>query len=236
MKERFWEIDFLRGLAVLLMITYHVVFTLNYFGNYTVDGFRLFGFLAAIMFILLVGISLSLSYSRAHADFSKYLKRGLKIFSYGLVITAVTFIFLKSGFVVFGVLHLIGLSIILSYFFFRRRLNILIGIFLIIIGLYIQNVELDFPYLLWLGFEPRFYTLDYFPLLPWFGLVLIGIFFGDMLYPNHRRRINVPEIKFYPIKLLSLLGRHSLFIYFMHLPIIITLLYVFGFIGFPSVF
>ncbi len=32
LKERFWEVDFLRGLAVILMIAYHFIFDLSFFG------------------------------------------------------------------------------------------------------------------------------------------------------------------------------------------------------------
>ena len=125
-KERFWEIDFLRGLAIIMMILFHLLYDLDYFGNYTLNvhaGFWLyFARATATIFLLLVGISLTLSFSRAtkikkagNTLYLKYLKRGLKIVSWGFVITLTTWIFLREGFVVFGILHLIGISIILAY-------------------------------------------------------------------------------------------------------------------------
>ena len=67
-SERFWEIDALRGIAILMMITYHVIFDLNYFEFTSTDlnSLPLLFFLYPVgtLFLLLVGISLTLSYSR----------------------------------------------------------------------------------------------------------------------------------------------------------------------------
>ena len=111
---RYWEIDFLRGVAIIMMIVFHAIFDFTFFSSYEIDlqsGFWwLFARITASIFIFLVGISLTLSYSRKK-EFSKYLYRGTKIFSWGLVITLVTWIFLSQGFIAFGILHFIGLSI-----------------------------------------------------------------------------------------------------------------------------
>ena len=121
----------------------------------------------------------------------KYLQRGLKIFGLGLIITLATWIWPGEGFIVFGALHCIGISIILAYPFLRFRYqNLLLGIILISIGIILKNFTFDFYWLLWLGFTPStFYTVDYFPLLPWLGVVLIGIFVGNIIYPNFKRRL-----------------------------------------------
>ena len=66
--ERFWEIDFFRGSAVILMIIFNYAFALRYFGIYDVDlGFLfwwLFPRLIAGAFIFIAGLSLAVSYSR----------------------------------------------------------------------------------------------------------------------------------------------------------------------------
>ncbi len=236
--KRFWEIDFLRGIAIILMIIFHLLFDMNYFAS---AGFNLYsgfwfalGRAAALTFLFLVGLSLTLSWSRAlkrgNAGFPKYLKRGLKIFCYGLIITLITWAVLPQGAILFGILHLIGISIILAYPFLRfRALNLLLGIILIIAGIFLQTLTFDFPWLLWLGFRPlAFYTFDYLPLLPWFGVVLLGIFFGNLLYPNYKRRFGIRDIsRLIPIKFLSYLGRHSLIIYLLHQPVLLALLYIF---------
>ena len=244
--KRFWEVDALRGAAVVMMILFHLVFDLNYFHVKSFDvysGFLLrFSELTASMFVLLAGISLSLSRSRSellgieNAVPSRLFKRGLKIFSIGLGITLVTYLAVGDGFIIFGILHMLGLSIILAYpFLSLGRANALIGLVFISAGLYLQNLTFPFPWLLWLGFSPEaFYTLDYFPLLPWFGVVLIGIFLGNLLYPGYRRRIDLPDAdSLFPVKVMDMLGRNSLSIYLIHQPILITTLFLSGMISFP---
>jgi uncharacterized membrane protein len=245
-EERFWEIDLLRGIAILMMIAFHVVYDLNFFGAALLSSVQLdFWFYVArataTIFLLLVGISLPLSYSRAlrHQQpgkrlYRKYLTRGLKIFSWGLVITVTTWVFLREGFIVWGILHLIGIAIILAYPLLPLRYgNLVLGMVFIALGVAVKHVTVNVPWLLWLGLTPaHFQTLDYFPLLPWFGVVLIGVFLGNSLYSNYTRhftlgdRFDVP-----PVRFLEFLGQHSLFIYLLHQPVLIAVLYLLGLVN-----
>lgn len=228
-KIRFFEIDFFRGLAVIMMIIYHFIFDLNYFEFIKVNMYS--GFLGifqkviAISFIFLVGISLSISYkNKSKKDITK---SGLKIFSFGLILTVLTLIFVRNQVIYFGILHFIGLSIIISILFIRFfKLNLILGIISIIIGYLIKNISINTNLLIFLGLKSRnFSTLDYFPLFPWFGLILIGIFIGKLIYKNRTKSvINEPKIKLF--KFLEFLGRKSLFIYLIHQPILILILYL----------
>ncbi len=233
--------DSLRGTAIVMMIVFHFLYDLNYFAGKSfvlTSGFWLvFARITASIFLLLVGISLTLSFSRAKENKTKkqllgrYLKRGVKIFSWGLLITLITFIFLREGFVIFGILHLIGISIILAYPLLKHKyLNLLLGAVFITAGLFLRNFTFDFKWLLWLGFTPReLYSFDYFPVLPWFGLVLVGIFIGNALYMNSRRGFRIPDLSGFPaVKSLAFLGRRSLLIYLLHEPAIVIVLYLSG--------
>jgi len=241
---RFWEIDFLRGIAIILMIAYHIFYDLNFFEVYdfNLDSilFQIFLFPIGTTFILLVGVSLTLSYNRAKKSLSqdqlikKFILRGIKIFILGLIITLITFLFLDKGFVIIGVLHCIGISIILSTIFIRYRLlNLCLGILFVIIGIYLQTMTFEFNWLLWLGFIPsNFYTVDYFPLLPWFGIVLIGIFLGNTFYPSYKRKFKIKDFSYIKsVKVFCFLGKNSLLIYFIHQPIIIGLIQLFKFLN-----
>lgn len=238
--QRFWEIDLLRGIAIIMMIVFHFLYDINYFNIYKINlysgYFLIYVYMIGTFFFLLIGISLTLSYNKAKKTLTKkelqlkYLYRGLKIFGLGLLITLITWRFLNEGYVIFGVLHCIGLSIILGYLFINfRYFNLIFGFVLIFIGLILKNFTFNFQWLIWLGFKPTlFYTLDYFPLLPWFGVILIGIFLGNILYPKHSRifkLIDLSELKI--IRLFGYLGQNALIIYFIHQPILLSLIYLY---------
>jgi len=238
--RRIWEIDFLRGIAIIMMIAFHVLYYINFFNIYYVNLstflFLIFNYSIGTIFLLLVGISLTISYSMAKTKLTerglkfKYLKRGLRIFLLGLLITCVTWYFLVEGFVIFGVLHCIGISIILSYQFLKYRfLNLVLGIICIIIGFLLYDLEFDFYWLVWLGFKPYgFYTIDYFPILPWFGVILIGIYLGNNLYVKRKRTYYIKDLTGNVIvRFLMYLGRHSLIIYFLHHIILLSIIYPF---------
>jgi uncharacterized membrane protein len=236
-KERLWEIDLARGLAIIKMVIFNYSFALFYLGIYTFKEGLMFPGWAAAVFIFLVGLSLTISYSRIKNKkpkeiYKKFFLRGLKIFGYGVLITIITYLTFPEAYIIFGILHFIGISIILSQFFLKfRKLNLFLGILIIILGFYLQNFVFDFSWLLWLGFIPKnFYSFDYFPILPWFGITLLGIFFGNTLYKNGKRSFKIKDLSnLIVVKILDFLGRNSLTIYLIHQPLLIMLLLALGF-------
>lgn len=239
---RLWEIDFLRGIAIILMIIFHFIYDLNHFSviyyKLWIGPFAYAASLIASVFVILVGISLTISYNKRKKRFPikdiriQFVSRGIKLFSLGLIITLITYIIIPERFVIFGILHCIGISIILSIpFLSYSRLNLLLGSIFIIFGLYLRLFIFDFSFLLPFGFlPPSYFTIDYFPLLPWFGVVLLGIAFGNFFYKDGKRRyhlndglsIGLPEKICY-------VGRHSLPIYFLHQPILVAVIFIFLF-------
>ncbi|MDD2754495.1 MAG: heparan-alpha-glucosaminide N-acetyltransferase [Methanothrix sp.] len=238
---RFWEVDLLRGVAIVLMVLYHLIFDLNYFAVYVINVSSSFWLavarLSASLFLLLVGLSLTLSHSRSRllgeedGYLSHLLKRSAWILGLALGVSVVTYLFIGRGFIVFGVLHLIGLSLLLAYPFLRmRRANFIFGLLFILLGISLQNIRVSFPWLLWLGLmPPDFYSVDYFPVFPWFGVILVGMGLGSLLYPGYRRRISVPDLAGSSlVRALSFLGRNSLAVYLVHQPVMIAIFYLSG--------
>jgi len=106
----------------------------------------------------------------------------------------------------------------------------IVSIILIVIGEWLKEFIFNFSWLVWLGFQYHgFYSIDYFPILPFFGLVLIGIWIGKNMYTNHKRQFRIKDYSNKKrIKFLEFCGRHSLLIYMTHQPIIIGILLMFG--------
>ncbi len=231
MGKRFWEIDAVRGIAIILMVLFHAAFDLNYFTRYKLGFSWLFWFLfprlIASIFIIVSGIALTLSYNRTKTPVKKFAARGLKIFSMGLLITAFTIIAFPKETIWFGILHFIGVASILSLPFIRmRKGNLAIGFLITLVGTYLIAMRFGLSWLSWL-IPSNFLTFDYFPLIPWFGVMLMGIAMGNSLYPKAQRRFKIRQAN----KLegaLAALGRHSLTIYFLHQPLIILVLYLLG--------
>lgn len=236
--ERLWEVDLLRGIAIILMIIFNWSFALSYLSIYTLNGGSLYWYVfprfIGGMFIFLAGLSLTLMYNQTNKKgvHKKFFFRGLKIFGYGILIMIITFLTFPEDFVIFGILHFIGISIILGSFFLKyNKLNLVLGLLIIALGFYLQSFSFNFPFLLWLGFIPKnFFTFDYWPILPWFGVTLLGIFFGNFLYKNGKRNFKIKDLSRSPIiKFLSFLGRKSLTIYLLHQPILIIVLSLMSF-------
>jgi uncharacterized membrane protein len=233
--SRYWEIDLARGIAILMMLIFHTLFDLYYFGVYQVEvysGFwRYFAFTTATLFLLIVGISLTISHARVVSTKSgsqlalKFVYRGAGIFLLGLVVTFFTWLFLPENFIVFGILHLIGISVMLSPLFFRfKKWNIVPGFLFLAIGFLFATYSGSI-WLLPLGIHPAaFSSVDYEPIFPWFGVVLIGMGLGELLYPGGVRRYALPQIPACIVRPLTFMGRHSLIIYLVHQPIILSLI------------
>ena len=243
---RFWDVDAVRGVAMILVATYHLVYDLDALGGYPVNSTGMFwgnfADTSAFMFVFLVGLSLALSHDRTRSKtpsgaslFPKYLMRGLRIFGYGMLITVV-FWALNAGVVIFGILHMIGLSIILAYPFLRLRwTSLLAGLLVIGAGAFVQaNQGMFVLHGIWgfllapFGILPAgIYMDDYRALLPWFGVVLLGLFCGNVFYLPRRRKAPLGPTPGY-VRPLAFVGRHTLLIYLVHQPVLIALLWAFG--------
>jgi len=253
-------IDTLRGVAIALMVVFHFCYDLSYFGLVGFDFYRDSFWLNARTFILssflfLVGVSLVLA-TRRGLNVGRYLYRLGYLVAAALLVSLGTWWLFGERFVFFGVLHFIVLASVLGLLFVRVGwINLLLGIGLIVLGSRYQSAWFDTVGYRWIGLmthKPA--TEDYVPLLPWFGVVLIGMAaapfmrrFAERATPSFRRmpesskqssefmdsgirrndglkKCNYRQTGRCLMTGLAFSGRHSLLIYLLHQPLLIGLL------------
>lgn len=234
-RSRYPVVDVIRGSAIALMFSYHFCFDLNYFGltrfNFNYSPFWL-SFRAVIVSLFLgtVGISLHLA-TRRGLNRRRYLQRlGLLLVFAGLI-SVVSYVMFPHSMIFFGILHFIALASILGLAFTRLHwLNLVLGTACLALGLWYQHPFFDQPAWQWFGLMThKPITEDYVPVLPWFGVVLIGMFLGQTLF--HGRDADAPAFVRWRAeralpRVLALGGRHSLIIYMLHQPVFMGVLYV----------
>ncbi len=236
-QDRIWEIDFLRGLAIILMVGYHLLYDLGDFAglkkflifstNLDLPGWVIAQNFFAGLFVLLSGISTN--FSRNH------LKRFLKFLVVALIITVATYLFDKSSSILFGIIHLLATSVLLYALFFQKTRpssRVLWGSLFIIVSFFLpalkKSLVIRTNWLIPFGLpSPSFASFDYFPLIPWFGVFLIGTALGRWLYPEKKSLIRQTLSE----NLINWCGRNSLWIYLLHQPMIMAVLYLFGYVS-----
>jgi len=234
--DRYQLIDIFRGLAIVLMMVYHFNYDLVYFAlanfDFNHDTFWL-GFRSLILslFLLLVGISLQIATLRG-IRLPRYLRRlGYVLFS-ALLVSAGSYFMFPQSMIFFGVLHFIVVASLLGLLFVRWYwFNLVLGVGLILFGMMVQSTFFDQPSWQWFGLMThKPVTEDYVPLLPWFGVVLIGLFVGKLIQ-SRCSDVLMSYSQSHPLaRLLAFAGRHSLLIYMLHQPIFLGILYLlFGF-------
>jgi uncharacterized membrane protein len=218
--SRFAELDFFRGSAIILMIIYHIFFQLRFFGIYSVDIFNgawyIFARSVAITFLLLVGISIVLSYDNRKSNF-RNVYRGSMLFFVALGISLVTFLAFAESAIYFGVLHFIAFSLLLSPLIVRLRIYplVLLSIFSITLGFWFKKLIVESEYLFWVGLRSStFKTFDFFPVFPWIGVVLLGMLLGKVYYRHAK------SLEFMNFGFLNWFSHNSLLIYLIHNPAI----------------
>ena len=231
-KNRIWELDALRGICILCMIVVHFVFDLNEFAGLGLTMPGWFDFCQRyghILFILISGICAALA--------SRSFRRGVIVFCAGLLVTGVTLFmvcvlkFNRSLSIFFGILHLLGLCMILFPLFKKLPVWALavLGASFVALGVWLAALEpvaVSFPsaqglLLGAIGIRPAgFYSGDYFPIFPNLGWFLLGAVLGRTAY--RRRKSLLPKVNadFFLLRFFRFCGRHSLWIYLLHQPVL----------------
>lgn len=223
-NQRFWWIDVLRGMAVLGMMVFHLFFILDFFDVLSQQMYQgvwlMLARLVQFTFLGLVGVSLAIS-KKGKVE---QLLRGLKILGLGLIVTLVTSIFVPGQFVIFGILHLIGTSVILlSPLRQSPYLALALGIFAFFLSEKTTSLYTTFKPLYILGFQSpvNISAIDYFPIFPWISVVLLGLFVGHFVKQKKADESATVSKYFKPF---IFFGKRSLLIYMIHVPLILLIL------------
>ncbi|MBU2701049.1 putative membrane protein [Sporomusaceae bacterium BoRhaA] len=218
--NRIWEIDFLRGVAILLMIALHIIVDLSDFYNYQVKYLSGFwyveGKVSAILFMCVAGISSTLS---QNSD-----RHGCKVFLWGMILMIITFKYDTQTYIRFGILHFLGISLLSVRWIKRLPYSWLavIALVSIILGQIFASRYTSLPYLLPIGLVTQdFSSMDYYPLFPWYGVFIVGVMLGKRLYQKEKRSY----FSFTFAHPFVVFGQHSFIIYLIHQPILLALLY-----------
>ena len=229
-KKRIEIIDALRGFSVVLMVIHHFFYDLVYFLDvpgievpewlFSNPVFDVLHYIFAGLFIFLSGVSSR--FSRGNV------RRGLITLAFAAGISAVTY--LMDVPIWFGVLHLLGFSMLffgLTKKFWdiipRKVSPVLFILFIVASSLAKSNVELSAKnsvfgtFLSILGWpQPGFHSDDYFPLLPWIFVFLLGAWAGHYIVERKLpKRFYEAEFPVFPA-----IGRKSLLIYILHQPVL----------------
>jgi uncharacterized membrane protein len=229
-------VDAARGTALVAMLIYHFAWDLNYFelisaemGEGGAAGWVLFARLTAGSFLFLVGLSLVLA-DRSGLRIRAFMYRVGLIAGTAVLLTAITLWLTPEEFIYFGILHCIAVSSVLGLPFLRLPIWIVLVVACICFAApsLLAGPAFDGPAVRWLGLMSYFpETSDYEPLLPWFGVVLLGIAAARIALPLWGAAACAAwKPGTGASRLLTWAGRHSLGIYILHQPLLLTGVYL----------
>lgn len=240
-KNRYTSLDTIRGFTLISMILYHGIWDLVYIFGVNMPWYEskaayIWQQSICWTFILLSGFCWSLG--------QKKLKRGLMVLGGSVLISLATIWFMPDSIILFGVLSLIGTSMLAMIPLDKvlKKVNsyfagaICFAVFILTkhtsggslrIGAY-EILELPkglYANLLtaYLGFPaPEFASSDYFPIIPWIFLYMTGYFLYQIFDKLDWKKY-LSGIHWKP---LAWIGRHSLLIYMLHQPVVYGVLCV----------
>lgn len=232
---RIAQIDIARTVALVAMAVFHFTFDLEAFGfvergTIASTPWVFFARLIAGSFIFLSGLSLVVGSRGGPIDRKKMMRRLAMIGGAAILVTAGTYFSVGFAYVRFGILHHMFIASLLGVALLRLPFALLGTLGIVILSL---PFVLSWPLLegagwLWLArTSPMPPMVDYVPILPWFGVFLLGMAAAKLVDgilgwkaiaskcdPNSKR-----------VRQLSWAGQHSLLVYLIHQPILFSAVY-----------
>jgi uncharacterized membrane protein len=231
--QRWDAIDFARGVAIVAMAVYHFSWDLSYLRLIPTSiigdpAWNWFARSIAGSFLALAGVGLVFAHAGGFRRFA-FLKRLARIGGAALAVSLVTWLVFPESYIFFGILHCIAVGSVLALPFLRLPswLVLAAAALCLIAPQIVTSLAFDHPMLEWLGLgEQHPVTNDYVPLLPWFGVILLGIAIGRALL---ERRAATALARWHAghgaAGIVAWMGRRSLPIYLIHQPAFLAILY-----------
>lgn len=240
MTERLDAVDALRAFALVWMACYHFAFDLNSFGHLRQDFhhdpvWTLQRTAILSLFLFCAGFGQAMAW-RNGQGWRRFWRRWAMIAVCAMLVSAGSWLMFPRSFIYFGVLHGMLLMLLLARLTAGWGLWCLVPAALALaapplaagwIGRSDWADLFNAPALNWLGLITRKpITEDYVPVLPWMGLVWIGVA-GASLW----RGIGSPGKAWRASSPLAAaavwLGRRSLLFYMLHQPVLIAAVWLF---------
>ena len=234
-KKRYLLIDGIRGLAVTSMVVFHFLYDVNIVyaknpGWYAQAHIHIWQQSICWTFIFIAGFVWQLGQKNNF-------RRGIYLNLFGFAISLVTWAFIPTEAIWFGILNFIGCAVLLMIPLHKVMCKVppIIGVTVSFISFVIfKNVQrgylgigemklLTMPEFLYrikvltpFGFPyPGFASSDYFPIFPWLFLFFTGYFF----YTIFEKQDLWKNIAYRKIFILSSIGKKTVWIYLVHQPI-----------------
>ena len=228
--KRLVAVDLARTVALAGMAVFHFTFDLELFGHLppgtTVQGgWAIFARVVAGSFLFLAGVSLVL----AHGDgvrWPSFRRRLLRVVAAAALVTVATWFALPQAFIFFGILHSIAFASVVGIVLIRLPVWALLALVVAVLAVN-DRVALEVMnprWLVWTGLgAAQPWTMDFVPVFPWIAAVLGGMATAKAMAAAgfwDRLRGGGPLLR-----RLSWPGRHSLAIYLIHQPVLLTLVW-----------
>ena len=224
---RFERLDALRAIAMLWMAGFHFCFDLNVYGYFhprqafTYDPFWTLQRTCIVsLFLFCAGLSQAVA---LHAGQSapRFWRRWAQIAGCAVLVSLGSAQMFPNSWIYFGVLH--GMAVMLVLCRFSAPLRgwlVPLALLALVLPSLVQLPALNSPALNWLGLVSRKpVTEDWVPLLPWLGVMWLGLAVGQWLLQSHRAQFAGPVPA--PLRPLAALGRWPLSFYILHQPLLI---------------
>lgn len=240
-------LDILRSICIILMVLEHIViltlklnagvFNLNsehsmysfvnfcdsIFSSHFLHNFK---YIVVGIFFFVSGVSFNLSRNNN--------KRFVKLLIAALFINLITYLLYKSidfdCLVIFGILHSISFCILIWIFLSKinsENIKVIIAFLFLVISIiliFLKPTIDNNNAFMWLGIPETNYRsgFDYFPIFPWITIYSFGVLLN--VKPKKNREEYKKNRKYYFVLPSIIIGKYSLYIYLLHIPIIIGIL------------